>query len=1144
MPNNNNNNAVSSSFLLPLSTASSIQTYLKSSGFHDDDFFVSASSVSSAVSSAAPGGSSFNLHVLWRKLYEDLASLAFSTASIEDAFRTLLQLVRPNQLTRLHLIDFLIVNTPLQKLPTDVRGAASQWTTSSNTFETSSGTEETAAIKYVAQPQTKQTQQQIPPPQPQPPPPQAISKKRATEDADADAAKAFIRNMTFDDSDSDESADSSSSAASSSAAHFEPSDDPLCDPLGPPWRRKLTFEYARARRTATSAKDAQAKKLAGQQIGKCKREAREAKLDAAVLDALAEPLLRHWDELGRAPWEVASSSPPPPPSPPQENSEEEDEAPPTLDLDLFVQDDDDTSNTTTWRPPPPPPTAASALLNPSALLQSVCPRLNSKAPRFDQLKGGGMAVRLWASGPRRKNASTASGSHAFEATLSDASSLHPDAAPRELACVRALVGLLEPAGGALAVSAQGVSAEAVELERVRCYHSLKDDWARDAWSKACGGILEGEENAPRAQLDEDARRNEFIEELISTISPSSQPQYHDPSNDDEQQHRQQQHNMRSRTTTTTNRPTGQWPPPHPDNPLLPAHALRDAIIDTARSCPAMVITGETGSGKSTQVPQFILDGADGNANILVCQPRRVAAMSLAARVAAERGEASPGGVSGYHIRGSRVASSRTRVLFATCGMALRLLRDGGDEIFTHVVVDEVHERSIETDLLLALLSRMRRRRANTARELGVLLMSATCDVDMWLRYLGSGSRHVHIEGRTFPVTTLYLDDILPGRALAALGAAIQQQEDEEEDQDDEDNDSYSDSNDGASIVDATSSPLSLSIASYQPSPDESEDDVCTSTDLLCASIEMADDVLSEQEAASGALRGSILVFLPSIAQCESLAEMLRGSRRFGADGKGEWIVALHSRSDAETQKRAFAIVPEKARCRKVVLATNVAEASVTIADVACVVDTGREKRIVHRRRRGTSQLMERWVSRQSARQRAGRAGRTRKGLCIRLYTRQRHDEGMAAARAPEMRVARLDRALMECIAYAPTARDLGELIAALPEPPEASSTIAAWSDLRELGAVDGDMDVAMLSQQSATLTVDTGDGSVTSLGRVLCELPCAPAVSKVRLNSLFCFCFALKGMDLCDVLGCGGVRIALLCFRRILPETQQACGNA
>ncbi|KAF8277725.1 hypothetical protein TcBrA4_0109430 [Trypanosoma cruzi] len=194
---------------------------------------------------------------------------------------------------------------------------------------------------------------------------------------------------------------------------------------------------------------------------------------------------------------------------------------------------------------------------------------------------------------------------------------------------------------------------------------------------------------------------------------------------------------------------------------LPAFQVREELREIISKHQVVVIGGETGSGKTTQIPQYLYEfmcesGMGGSANIVCTQPRRLAATSVALRVAEERDEA-VGGVVGYTIRLESCVSRRTQITYCTTGIVLRRLQV---EKFlgsvSHIVVDEIHERGVDTDFLLILLRDLIQRRS----DLKVVLMSATMDSELFARYFG-GAPVISIQGRTYPVQHFHLEEIIP-----------------------------------------------------------------------------------------------------------------------------------------------------------------------------------------------------------------------------------------------------------------------------------------------------------------------------------------------------------------------------------------------
>jgi ATP-dependent helicase HrpB len=422
--------------------------------------------------------------------------------------------------------------------------------------------------------------------------------------------------------------------------------------------------------------------------------------------------------------------------------------------------------------------------------------------------------------------------------------------------------------------------------------------------------------------------------------------------------------------------------PLPIDPLLPA------IREHLRRGTNLVIEAPPGAGKTTRVPLALLGDTSGE--ILVLEPRRLAARLAARRVAAELGEHA-GQTVGYQVRFEEVAGPRTRIRFMTEGvLTRRLLSDpelGGASV---VLLDEFHERHLEGDLALALLSRLQRHRR---RDLRIAVMSATLDAAQVAAYLG-GCPVVHSEGRVFPLTVSY----------------------------------------------TPSSPQPLE-------------------ELVAAALER---LVRE------GLDGDVLVFLPGAAEIRRAARACAGL----AGRAGLLVLPLHGDLSPEEQDRAV----QPAARRKVVLSTNVAESSVTIEGVTAVIDSGLARIASQSPWSGLPRLTVSRVSKASADQRAGRAGRTAPGRVVRLYPEEDYVR-RPAHDVPEILRAELSQLLLALAAAGAAPREVEWL-----EAPQAESLQAAAELLERLGALDT-------------------RGDLTEAGREMARLPLHPRLARLILDA-------------------------------------------
>ncbi|GAU44651.1 hypothetical protein TSUD_204320 [Trifolium subterraneum] len=414
-----------------------------------------------------------------------------------------------------------------------------------------------------------------------------------------------------------------------------------------------------------------------------------------------------------------------------------------------------------------------------------------------------------------------------------------------------------------------------------------------------------------------------------------------------------------------------------------------------------------------QVPQFILDemiesGHGGHCNIICTQPRRIAAISVAERVADERCEPSPGSdgsLIGYQVRLDSARNEKTRLLFCTTGILLRKLMGNRSLTgITHIIVDEVHERSLLGDFILIVLKNLiEKQSSESSSKVKVILMSATVDSSSFSRYFGH-CPVVTAEGRTHPVTTYFLEDIYDqiNYRLASDSPASLTYETFPEGQR-----AHVTNNRGKKnlVLSAWGDESMLSeehfnpyfdLSYYQSYSEQAQKNLKrVNEDVI--DYDLIEDLICYIDESCG--EGAILVFLPGVFEINHLHDKLAASYQFGGPSS-DWIIPLHSSVASTEQKKVFLRPP--GNIRKVVIATNIAETSITIDDVIYVIDCGKHKENRYNPQKKLSSMVEDWISQANARQRQGRAGRVKPGICFRLYTRYRFEKLMRPYQVPEM----------------------------------------------------------------------------------------------------------------------------------------------
>ena len=428
-------------------------------------------------------------------------------------------------------------------------------------------------------------------------------------------------------------------------------------------------------------------------------------------------------------------------------------------------------------------------------------------------------------------------------------------------------------------------------------------------------------------------------------------------------------------------------------PELPVSEQRDLIVAAIREHQVLIIVGDTGSGKTTQLPKMCIEAGRGTSGMIGCtQPRRIAALSVADRVAEEI--KAPAKV-GYKIRFHDQTSKDTLIKFMTDGVLLAETRqDQQLRQYDTLIVDEAHERSLNIDFLLGYLKNLLPARP----DLNLIISSATIDAEKFSRHF-DGAPVISVSGRTYPITTLYREAV-----------------DEDE-------------ADGSFV------------------------------DQAIAAIE---------ELALVPLGGDILVFMPTE---RDISDTLDGLQNFS---DSHLLLPLFGRLPAADQRRIF----RPSNRRKIIVATNVAETSLTVPGIRFVVDTGLARIARYNPRTGTTSLKVSRISRASCEQRRGRCGRTGPGTCIRLYS---EDDFLSREpfTLPEIQRSNLAEVILQMINL-----KLGDP-ARFPfiDAPPPTAIRDGYRILKELGAI-------------------VGDHHLTANGRLMARLPLDPRISRIIIESM------------------------------------------
>ena len=459
------------------------------------------------------------------------------------------------------------------------------------------------------------------------------------------------------------------------------------------------------------------------------------------------------------------------------------------------------------------------------------------------------------------------------------------------------------------------------------------------------------------------------------------------------------------------------------DPALPIIDKKDEIIQAISEYPVVIVSGETGSGKTTQLPKFCLDAGRGLSGVIGCtQPRRIAAMTVANRIAEELGETLGQSV-GYKIRFTDKTSRHSIIKVMTDGILLaETLSDPFLNRYDTLIVDEAHERSLNIDFILGIVKTLLRKR----KDLKLIITSATIDTDKFSKAFDNAPV-IEVSGRMYPVEVRYLPPNAP------------------------------------SDEDGEPSPVELAVKAV---------------DRLC-----------RQEPF-----GDVLIFMPTEQDIRETCEMIEGRRLMHVT-----VLPLFARLSAKDQARVFS----PAVGRKIIVATNIAETSLTIPGVKYVIDAGLARISQYTPRSRTTSLQVRPISRSSADQRKGRCGRLENGICIRLYCEEDYLSRPQFTR-PEILRSNLAEVILRMMAL-----KLGT-IADFPfvDQPDSRSITDGFDLLTELGAIRKTDDLPLTSrhksvdqppQKRSSLTVN--GFTLTEQGRLMSRIPVDPRLSRILIQS-------------------------------------------
>ncbi|CAA2983241.1 ATP-dependent RNA helicase DHX36 [Olea europaea subsp. europaea] len=524
---------------------------------------------------------------------------------------------------------------------------------------------------------------------------------------------------------------------------------------------------------------------------------------------------------------------------------------------------------------------------------------------------------------------------------------------------------------------------------------------------------------------------------------------------------------------------------------LPAFREKERLLQAIACNQVVVISGETGCGKTTQLPQYILEseiesGRGAFCNIICTQPRRISAMSVAERVSAERGE--PLGESvGYKVRLEGMKGKNTHLLFCTSGILLRrLLSDRNLDGITHVFIDEIHERGMNEDFLLIVLKNLLPRR----RDLRLILMSATLNAELFSNYFG-GAPTIHIPGFTYPVKSHFLEDIL--EATGYKLTSFNQVDDYGQEKMWKTQRQLAPRKRKNQITTLVEDALNKSnFESFNSRVNESLS--CWMPDSI--GFNLIEAVLCH--ICRKERPGGVLVFMTGWEDISCLRDQLKAHPLLG-DPNRVLLLTCHGSMATSEQKLIFE--RPAPNVRKIVLATNMAEASITINDIVFVLDCGKAKETTYDALNNTPCLLPSWISQASARQRRGRAGRVQPGECYHLYPRCVY-EAFAEYQLPELLRTPLNSLCLQIKSL--QVGSIGKFLSAALQPPEPLAVQNAIEFLKMIGALDENENLTHLGKFLSVLPVDPKLGKMLILGAIFsCFDPILTIVAGLSIRDPF-----------------------------------------